>query len=277
MIPLLPIAAGAGAAALGYRTFWWEPRRVGLSFHTLELPFWPAAVDGLRVGVMADLHAGAPHVPIAQVTRLVSWLNREEPDLIVLLGDYASPRVLGGRRVAPEPVARSLAALSAPLGVYAVLGNHDWWVHGRAMGAALASAGIRVLENRAERAGPLWVAGLADLREREPSIGRTFDAIPEGDPVLALSHDPDLFPFIPDRVALTLSGHTHGNQVNVPLLRNFVTPSHFGTRYGGGHVVEEGRHLFVSRGVGTSTLPGRFRAPPEIVLLELRSAPAARP
>ena len=91
VIPLLPLAAGAGAAALGYRTFWWEPRRVGLSFHVLELPFWPAAVDGMRVGVMADLHAGAPHVPIAQVTRLVSWLNREDPDLIVLLGRLRLP------------------------------------------------------------------------------------------------------------------------------------------------------------------------------------------
>jgi uncharacterized protein len=272
VISLLPIAAGAGMAALGYRTFWSEPRRVGLTFETLELPFWPAAVDGLRVGLLADLHAGAPHVSIAQVTRLVSWLNREDPDLIVLLGDYASPRVLGGKRVPPEPVAQSLAALSARLGVFAVLGNHDWWVHGGAMGEALSAVGIRVLENEAERTGPLWVAGLADLREREPSIGKTFGAIPDGEPVLALSHDPDLFPFIPDRVALTVSGHTHGNQVNVPLLRNFVTPSHFGTRYGGGHVVEEGRHLFVSRGIGTSTLPGRFRAPPEIVLLELRSA-----
>jgi uncharacterized protein len=272
VIPLLPLAAGAGVAALGYRTFWHEPRRVGLSVERLELPNWPAEVDGLRVGVMADLHAGAPHVPIAQVTRLVSRLNREEPDLVVLLGDYASPRVLGGRRIAPGPVAQSLAALSAPLGVFAVLGNHDWWVHGRAMGAALVASGIRVLENDAFKTGPLWVAGLADLREREPSIGMTFGSIPEGEPVLALSHDPDLFPFIPDRVALTLSGHTHGNQVNVPLLRNFVTPSHFGTRYGGGHVIEEGRHLFVSRGVGTSTLPGRFRAPPEIGVLELRSA-----
>jgi predicted MPP superfamily phosphohydrolase len=271
VIGLLQAAVAAGAAALGYRTFWSEPRSDELSFQTLELPGWPAAVSGLRVGVMADLHVGAPHGPLERIDRLVSWLNREEPDLVVLLGDYASPRVLGGRQIAPEPVAAALAALSARLGVFAVLGNHDWWVHGPAMHDALLAAGIPVLENEAVKAGPVWVAGLADLREREPSIGRTFGPIPEGEPVLALSHDPDLFPFIPDRVALTLSGHTHGNQVNVPLLRNLVTPSHFGTRYGGGHVVEEGRHLFVSRGVGTSTLPGRFRAPPEVTLLELRS------
>ena len=129
-----------------------------------------------------------------------------------------------------------------------------------------------MLENEAVQTGALWVAGLADLREREPSIGRTFDPIPDGEPVIALTHDPDLFPFLPERVALTLAGHTHGSQVNIPLLRNFATPSHFGTRYGGGHVIEEGRHLYVSRGVGTSTIPGRFRAPPEVGVLELRSA-----
>jgi predicted MPP superfamily phosphohydrolase len=268
--PLARAVAGLGAAALAHRTFWQEPRTVERTYRALDLPGWPAELSGLRAAVLADLHVGAPHVPLAQATRLVARINREDADLVLLLGDFASPRVLGGRRVRAEPVAHSLAALSAPLGVYAVLGNHDWWVHGRAMGQALAAAGIRVLENEAVRAGPLWVAGLADLREREPSIGRTFGRVPEGEPVIALSHDPDVFPFIPERVALTVSGHTHGSQVNVPGLRALVTPSHFGTRYSGGHIVEGGKHLFVSRGVGTSTLPGRFRAPPEVVILELR-------
>jgi predicted MPP superfamily phosphohydrolase len=262
-------AAGAGAAALGYRTFWSEPRGVGMSHHRLELPHWTDGVAGLRAAVLADLHVGAPHVPLAKLPPLVERINAEEPDLVLILGDLASHRVLGGRRVPAEPVAEALGSLRARHGVLAVLGNHDWWVHGSRMPAALAAAGIRVLENEAVRAGPVWVAGLADLREREPSVDRAFAGVPEGEPVLALSHDPDLFPFIPERAALTLSGHTHGSQVNLPLLRNLVTPSHFGTRYAGGHVVEEGRHLFVSRGVGTSTLPGRFRAPPELVLLEL--------
>ena len=136
----------------------------------------------------------------------------------------------------------------------------------------MRAAGITVLENQAVQAGDLWVAGLADLREREPSIGRTFDPIPDGAPVLALSHDPDLFPFLPAQAALTLAGHTHGSQINIPGLARLATPSHFGTRYAGGHVVEEGRHLYVSRGVGTSTIPGRFRARPEVSVLELRSA-----
>ena len=123
------------------------------------------------MGVMADLHAGAPHVPIAQVTRLVSWLNREEPDLIVLLGDYASPRVLGGRRVAPEPGGPERSPrCRRRWGVFAVLGNHDWWVHGRAMGAALAAAGIRVLENARCRHGPA-LGG----RARRPARARALD------------------------------------------------------------------------------------------------------
>ena len=178
---IVPALGAAGAAALGYRTLWSEPRRVEMTRLALDLPRWPAELSGLRVGVISDLHAGAPHVPVAQVTRLVERMNAEAPDLIALLGDYASHRVIGGKRIPPEPVAESLGGLRAPLGVYAVLGNHDWWVHGHRMGAALRAAGINVLENEAVRAGDLWVAGLADLREREPSIGRTFDPIPEGD------------------------------------------------------------------------------------------------
>ncbi len=269
---IVPALGAAAAAALGYRTLWHEPRRVVMSRLALDLPRWPAELSGLRVGVISDLHAGAPHVPVAQVSRLVERMNAEAPDLVVLLGDYASHRVLGGKRVAPASVAESLGALHAPLGVHAVLGNHDWWVHGRRMGAALTDAGINVLENEAVRVGDLWVAGLADLREREPSIARTFDPIPDGLPVIALTHDPDLFPFLPERPALTLAGHTHGSQINIPGLARLATPSHFGTRYAGGHVVEEGRHLYVSRGVGTSTIPGRFRAAPEVSVLELRAA-----
>ena len=242
---------------------------MGISFLALDLPRWPAELSGLRVGVISDLHAGAPHVPVEQVTRLVSRMNAEAPDLVALLGDYASHRVIGGRRVPPGPVAESLGALRRR------------WACTRCW--ATTTGGCTERDGRGHARGGdhgageprlqtgAWVAGLADLREREPSIGRTFDPIPDGAPVLALSHDPDLFPFLPDRAALTLAGHTHGSQINIPGLRGFVTPSHFGTRYAGGHVVEEGRHLYVSRGVGTSTIPGRFRARPEVSVLELRS------
>jgi uncharacterized protein len=95
--------------------------------------------------------------------------------------------------------------------------------------------------------------------------------VPDGAPVLLLSHDPDVFPHVPDRVSLTLSGHTHGGQINLPLLRRAAVPSRHGVRYLAGHVVEYGRHLFVSSGLGTAGLPLRLRRPPEIVLLTLRA------
>jgi len=271
IVPTLGAGAALTLGALGYRTFWSEPRSLEVNHHTLALPHWPAEASGLRVGVISDVHSGAPHVPLARVPKLVERMNAESPDLVALLGDYASPLVLGGRRLDPGPVADALGQLIAPRGVFGVLGNHDWRVHGRAMGRAMEAAGITMLENSAVPVGPLWVAGLPDLRMREPSIERTFGGIPDGVAVLALSHDPDMFPHVPDRVALTLSGHTHGNQINVPVARRMLAHSHFGVRYAGGHVVEEGRHLFVSRGVGTSLLPGRFRAAPELLVLELVS------
>jgi predicted MPP superfamily phosphohydrolase len=128
-----------------------------------------------------------------------------------------------------------------------------------------------VLENEAVRAGELWLAGVADMRTRLPDIPKTLETVPEDAPVLLLAHDPDLFPQVPRRVALTLAGHTHGGQVDVPVLRLLVVPSGHGVRYLGGHVEEDGRQLFVSTGVGTAGLPIRFRRPPEVVILTLRS------
>jgi predicted MPP superfamily phosphohydrolase len=260
---------------LAWWSLWHEPRSTAVRRRTLRLPHWPRALDGLTVAVVADLHTGAPHVDLDRVDRIVARLNREQPDLVALLGDYADPTVALGDRVEPDRVAERLARLRAPLGRFAVLGNHDWVHHGRRMPRALGDHGIAVLENGAVRvdgaAAPLWVAGVADAMTRDPRLGAALGAIPDGDPVLLLSHHPDVFPHVPDRVALTLSGHMHGAQVDVPVVRDLVTPSQHGARYADGHQVEGGRHLFVSAGVGTSRLPIRFRARPEIVLLRLEA------
>ena len=118
---------------------------------------------------------------------------------------------------------------------------------------------------------PLWVAGMADATERTPDVPAAFADVPEDAAVLVLTHDPDLFPFVPERAALTVAGHTHGGQVDIPVVRRKVIPSRFGDRFQAGHVEEGGRHLFVTRGVGTSGWPIRFRSPPEVVVLTLRS------
>ena len=263
------VAGGAALAAAAYAG-WVEPRRLVTVRRTLELTRWPAALDGLRLGVLSDIHAGAPHVGTNAIARAVEALNAERPEIMLLLGDFIDAHVLWGGRVPPRDVARELSALSAPLGTFAVLGNHDWKQAGHEMWRALEDAGIVVLENRAVAAGDLYVAGLADLRLRRPDLPGALAGVPADAPVVLLAHDPDVFPFVPERVALTLSGHLHGGQVAIPVLRRPAIPSHYGERYVRGHVVEDGRHLYVSSGLGTSGLPLRLLAPPEVVILELR-------
>jgi hypothetical protein len=269
---LLGAAAGAAAAA-AYWAAWHEPRRLVVTEATLSPPHWPADLDGLRVGMLSDLHAGLGHMTPGRVHAAVELLNAQRPDLICLLGDYLDSTRLGKGRADPDEVADALARLEAPLGRYAVLGNHDWHAAGPAMGAALRRADVPVLENDSREAKPeaLWVAGTADLRLRWPDVPRSLAHVPDEGPVILLTHDPDVFPSVPARVQLTLAGHTHGGQVDVPLLRRPFIPSRHGTRYLGGHVVEDSRHLFVSTGVGTAGLPLRFRRPPEVVVLTLRA------
>ena len=265
------VAIGAAAAAAAWAG-WIEPRRLVVVRRTLALPGWPAALNGVRIGVISDIHAGAPHAGPKAIARAVERLNAEAPDAMLLLGDFIDAHVLWGGRVPPADIARELAALRAPLGRMAVLGNHDWKQAGHAMWRALEDAGIRVLENEAVAAGDFYVAGLADLRLRRPDLPTALADVPAGAPVVLLAHDPDVFPFVPDRVALTLSGHLHGGQVAIPVLRRPAIPSRYGERYARGHVVEDGRHLYVSSGLGTSGLPIRLLAPPEVVILELRAA-----
>jgi predicted MPP superfamily phosphohydrolase len=277
-------AAGLAAAAVAWRALWQEPRSGRVRELDLDLgPHRPHALDGLRVALVSDLHTGAPHVGAERVGRLVAAVNAQRPDLILLLGDYIDPEVRFGSRVAPRAVAERLAALRAPLGVVAVLGNHDWQNDGPGVRAALSDNGIPVLENDAIRTGEVWIAGVDDTRFRTPDVEHALRDVPDGAPVILASHDPDQFPRVPDRVALTVSGHLHGGQVGVPLIRRPFIPSRFGERYARGHVVEDGRHLYVTAGFGTTGWPVRLLAPPEVVILRLSAGgapprgPAARP
>ena len=267
---LAAVAAAAGAAGAAWAG-WVEPRRLMTIHETLALPRWPAALDGVRLGVLTDIHGGAPHAGAKAIARAVDRLNAEGPDALLRLGDFIVADFLGGGRAPRADIARELGALRAPLGTFEVLGNHDWKQAGHTMWRALEDAGIEVLENRAVAAGDLYVAGLADLRLRQPDLPSALAGVPPEAPVLLLAHDPDVFPFVPARVALTLSGHLHGGQLAIPVLRRPAIPSRYGERYARGHVVEDGRHLYVSSGLGTSGLPLRFLAPPEVVVLELRS------
>jgi len=233
----------------------------------LDLRHWHR---DLRVAVASDFHAGAPDVDVERLAEIVDVVHAQSPDLILLPGDFIDHDVELAEPIRHEEIASALGRLGAPLGVFAVLGNHDWRHGGERMARALADAGIRVLENEAVQVDDFWIAGLADQMARDVDLDGTLAQVPDGEPVIVLAHNPDVFPRVPERVAITVAGHTHGAQVDVPVLRDKLTPSRYGARYAGGHVEEDGRHLYASTGIGTSRLPIRFRAKPEVAVLELR-------
>jgi len=232
----------------------------------LALPGWPAELAGLRVALVADLHAGAGHMTPARLAATVDAVLALEADIHLLLGDYLDSTHLGNGRARARHVAHELARLPRSA---AVLGNHDWRAAGPLMGWALREAGVPLLENAAIEIGGVCVAGLACARYRFPDVGAALRDVPAGAPVLLAMHDPDLFPYVPERVALTAAGHLHGGQVNIPLLRRAALPARHGERYLAGHIVERGRHLYVSAGIGTAGLPLRLRRPPEVPVLRL--------
>lgn len=275
------LLAGLLVALAGWG-FWWEPASLSTREYDLVLPGWPAAAGDLRIAVLADLHTGSPHNDLEKLQEVVTSTNGTHPDLILLAGDFVIQGVVGGRVVEPEASARVLRSLQATLGVYAVLGNHDWWFDGPRVRKALEAEGIPVLEDRAIplvfNRMPFWLAGVSDFWEAAHDVRRALTGVDEASPVIVVTHNPDVFPEIPARVTLTIAGHTHGGQVAVPGLGRPVVPSQFGERYAIGHIVEQGRHLFVSTGIGTSILPVRFRVPPEISIITLRSAaPLSQP
>jgi predicted MPP superfamily phosphohydrolase len=261
--------------ALGLWAFWLEPASLSVRRVSLQVPRWHAEHASLRVAVLTDLHVGAPHMKLDKLREVVELTNREQPDLVLVLGDLVIDGVAGGTFIAPEAIAVELGKLRPPLGTFAVLGNHDWWNDGERITRALGAAGLAVLENesrRIEHGGKtFWIAGVADKWTRRPDIARSLAGVDGDDPVILFTHNPDIFPEVPPRVSLTLAGHTHGGQVNLPFIGRPVVPSNFGQRYASGHVVEDGRHLFVGDGIGTSIIPVRFRVPPAVVILTLRA------
>jgi uncharacterized protein len=277
-----------GAYAVGV-----EPLlRLSIAEYKLTPSGWPSG-QKLRMVVLADIHAVDPWMSTERIRSIVAKANALNGDIIVLLGDY----VHGTRFFRTESPASEwgpeLGRLKAPLGVHAITGNHDWWEDKTAManGAgptiahkALQAAGINVLENEAVRLShkgkPFWLAGLGDqmafmpisrqrgIRSGIDDLPKTLAAITDDAPALLMAHEPDIFPRVPKRFALTLCGHTHGGQVNLFGWRP-AAGSRLSRVYPRGHFSENGRDLLVSSGLGCSILPIRFGVPPEIMVVEL--------
>lgn len=279
-----------------------ETFRQNVTRYALTPPDWTPGLK-LRLAILADLHVCDPWMSGDRLDSIVDQTNALGADAVLLLGDYVvSHRMLRfSSTVSVGRWATSLSHLKAPLGVHAVLGNHDWWddieVQRRRAGPtragrALDAVGIPVYENKAVRLVkdglPFWIAGLGDQWAFWPTSGEyaafvkrgrkdytgvddlpgTLRQVSDDAPVILMAHEPDIFPEVPKRVALTLSGHTHGGQVRIFGYAP-VVPSKFKSRYAYGHIIEDDRSLIVSGGLGVSGFPIRFGSPPEIVVVEL--------
>jgi predicted MPP superfamily phosphohydrolase len=269
-------------ACLGWQAFKAGPDSLVVVEYTLDLPAWPAALNGFRIAAVGDIHGGAPFIDESKLVEVTTRITAAKPDLVVWLGDYVIQGVRGGTFMDPETIARILARAQAPYGHVAILGNHDRWLDPIRVERAFEAARVPFLRWSSReivvKGVRVHLYGLDDF-ELSPDYWGTFAAanklwttLDENEPLIVLSHSPDVFPWIPARVNLTLAAHTHGGQVRFPLIGSPIVPSSFGQRYARGPIRENGRQLFVNTGIGTSIIPVRFGVPPEISLLTVRRA-----
>ncbi len=245
--------------------------RFRLAVERVKCPLRPrdSALEGLKIGVLSDFHFDETR-EVAFVKHCVAKMNAEKPDLIFLAGDF----VTRNTKVMPE-LGGLLKPLSAPLGVYAVLGNHDYrWDHGKQVETHLQKAGVRVLRDQhvlLSRGGKTFaVAGTESVIVGKPDLSHALKGVPKETPVILGAHEPDFFDRSQkdSRVFLQLSGHTHGGQIRLPFFRPLYLPR-YGQNYISGLYTRNQQHLYVTRGVGTIAIPARFACPPELTVLRL--------
>lgn len=284
---VLRVIVYGGTLALLAWAFWIEPDSLRVNEYTLELEGWPQSQDGLRIAVISDIHAGSPWIDEDKLRKIVRVTRQTQPDLILLAGDFVINDVLGGHYMEPERIAPALSGLQAPLGVYAVPGNHE---HRRevieAMREQFAQQGIRMVDGQLLRIHQgrhdFWLAGFDNLPH---GIGKVktwmLPVYADTVPLIALAHDPIsallLPPSLRARTSLFVAGHTHGGQVYLPLIG---APMLKGKHLSEAAVYRRGFYrispnLFVTSGIGTSNLGARLGVPPEIALLTLHHAGAA--
>ena len=249
-----------------------EPYRYEVSETEVFLRGLPERFEGFRITQLTDVHHSRI-VGIEEVRRTVDLANSTKPDLIALTGDYTT-----AYRRYIEPCAEALGGLNAPEGVWAVLGNHDHYTDPELTTRALEQKGIAVLNNAntAIRRGSdvLQLSGIDDWSWAGTNWFRAFYGLDQKRPTVLLSHQPRVLDFAEsERVDLILSGHTHGGQIDLPLLG---PPARFATaelKYAQGLFRRGATQLYVSRGTGVIGLPVRFGVRPEIAVLRLRRAP----
>lgn len=281
---------GAAAAALGY-ALWWEPAmRLRVVRWRLTPDRWRGR-DPVRIVVISDLHAGAPHIGRSRLRNIVRRANALRPDVAVLLGDYSAAHPFTWGFTGKDEVVAMLAEFHGRHGIWGVVGNHDWWQDPKAQSSHLGPIeaellleehGIPVLDNRAVRIGGqdgFWLAGIGDQRPFESGpngegmddLDAALACVTDDAPVVLLAHEPDIFAQLSDaggNIAVQVSGHTHGGQIRLFGGAPLIMLSENET-YCWGHYHENGRDMIVSGGIGCSVLPMRVGVPPEITVIDI--------
>lgn len=242
----------------------------------LEISGWPKRSRPLRIAFLSDFHTGSHAGDIARLAAIVAEAKRFEPDLVLHGGDFVNMMLFGGGRVPPHATAAILARLGAPLGAFAVLGNHDIDYGEAEVRAALRAHDIALLGDERRvlhfEGAEFDLLGIPDARiMRREAVAALGSLLPQR-PTLVLAHDPAWFAHLPQGPHLMLSGHTHGGQICLPLVGPFTNKSMAPLRWSYGLIKEEGRYLYVTSGIGTSGVPIRLGIPPEFVIIDLDGA-----
>lgn len=267
---ILLVLALLGLAGVGW-SYWTAIADPVVREAAVGLDGWPEGAPPIRAVLISDIHVAGPDMPPERLARIVARINALGPDIVLIAGDFVSDKRTSTRHYSQSEGAAPLAGLRPRLGTFAVMGNHDHWRDTAGAHRALAAAGVRLLDNEAVAAGPLALGGLDDPFTGRDRLGPTLAAIRRlpGGRVL-LSHSPDPFAELPrDGGVLMLAGHTHCGQARLPFVGAVMTLSKNGQRYACGLVREDGRTLIVTAGLGTSGLPLRLGAVPDLWLVTL--------
>lgn len=249
---------------VGYRSARADPivRRAAFA-----LPDWPAGEPPITVALLSDIHMESAAMDEARLARIVAQVNVLRPDLVVIAGDFIEGFDAAEAAHAGPIIARQLRGFAAPLGTVGVLGNHDYWTHAPTAVRALARAGVLLLDNDAVRIGPLAVGGLDDWSTGHARIDLVESALARLTSAgVLIAHSPVIGNAGP-RIRLVLAGHTHCGQVVLPLIGAPIEVT--ASRYRCGIIRDPGRVTIVTAGLGTSNLPIRFGAPPDLWLIRL--------
>ena len=268
-------------AALAAWSFWLEQTRLVVRFEKLHVEDWAPETPPIKIAILSDLHVGSPYWGLDSLQQLIATVNDQNPDVIFILGDYLISNVVGGNYKTPSEFAPILSKLSAPLGVFSVLGNHDWAGDTENLLIQLEKANITVLENSAVtvnwHGSSINLIGIADDTSRRPNLKAVLSQHHSDNTKIQvlMTHNPGIYVDMADhqKPTVMLAGHTHGGQVNFPFFGRLFVPSRAPISWAHGWTNTKNGPLLVTSGVGTSILPVRFNQPPEIVILSLTSKP----